>query len=456
MPNALSDIFEQVRNWIETDLAFQMDPLASFIAVIALLTARRADRRSANMMAAERDRAGNISHVIIHEHSLQAAMRGSLKKSRTTSQRDADAPEGFVCSVYSGDTDVEVESVYLKIVFIKGVFGQERWEIRVDIQSSEGLAVPATPLPFRMPPNSRLDWIFPSFVTFFPSRRGLERKLGVERLMSPNEQLCFEFGAYSRVSGTPVTTSMLHRLGIFGFPARGGPWTKVVKHSSLWDALTSPSCPDSLKGWFLEWLECHENFQERIDADESNMLRDWFHQAVFRHYWPPIPIRLEQPKPQFGDPENNTREHRVKRTLLMIPDMTPIDSGRTISGPGGSSELSRFRIGLAMSILDGTVPPVTSTSNISSWPSGLTIDDSVLEAATGARHLCDLGDRRTLTQKEGETLTEHLSVIGLELSRCTYMSPSDPVGLVAEFLRLREELTAIESERFSGSSGSRM
>lgn len=431
MFNDLGANFEQVRSWLESNLSWQTDPVTSLISGIALIVAVRANRRSAKILADERNRAGNISKVIIHDHSMQAAVDRlpgkSNRKLQTTPQRDSGAPEGFVCSVYSGDTDVEVESVYLKILFTRGLLGQERWEIRLDLEASEGLAVPPTPLPFRMKQNSRLDWILPTFVTFFPGRRGQERKLDAPRLLGQGEQLCFEFGAYSRVNAAPVTARKRHRFPYVLpiFPARGGPWTKVVKYSSLWAALTSPTCPDSLKGWFLEWLECRVDFQERIDADKTGTLRDWFHQVVRWHYWPPGRILIGPTRASFGDPESDTPKRRASRTFFALPDMSPIDSGPTVSGPGGSSELSQFRLWLAFLALTGTETPTTFVSDATSWPSGLNPDDPVLEAATEARHSADLMKGRQLTQKERTTFRDHLSAISLELSRCTYLTPAD-------------------------------
>lgn len=432
MVDGLSGIFEQMYSWVINNLSLQVDPVASSIAAFALIVAIVANRRSARMLADERDRAGNISKVIIHDHSLQAAaesLPGKWKrKSYTTSQRDAGDPEGFMCSVYSGDTDVEVESVYLKIIFTKGMLGQERWEIRVDLQASEGLADPPASLPFQMKRNSRLDWIFPSFVASFPNGRGLERKVGILRVMTPSEQLRFEFGAYSRVSAAPAVALRQHRLRIFGFPTRGGPWTKVVKYPSLFDALASSSCPDSLKGWFLEWLECRVDFQERLDTDKSGELRDGFYQVVLWHYWPPGSIELGPKHVSIGDPEHNTREHRITRTFFALPDMSPVDGGRTVSGPGGSSEFSQSRIALAMSVLVDSETPRPDTST---WPPGVA-KDLVLKAALEARRLGDFKGRRQLTSKEAIALKKHLSVVSRELSRCTYAPPSTCEEMVSK------------------------
>ena len=434
-----SAIMQQVFSWIDENLTIQIDPLASIIAVVALVVAIRANLRATRLVEADRHRAGNISRVAIHEHSFQAAMDGrsgdSHRNSHTTPQRDTGDAEGFVCSVYSGDTDVEVESVYLKIIFTRGVIGQERWEIRVDIQSSEGLAAPATNLPFRMQRNSRLDWTFPTFVTWFPNARGRERRLDVTRVMGPNEQLRFEFGAYSRVSAAPVIAEREHRLGLFGFPTRGGPWTRVVKHSSLWDALISPECPESLKGWFLEWLECRADFQDRVDADATGKLRDCFHDVLLWNYWPPGMINVGVAKAKFGDPENDTPRHRVQRTLLALPSMAPMDSGPTVSGPGASGELSQFRIGLAMSVLAGIALVPNPTSRTSDWPSGLADDDPVLRAAAEARRLSNIRKQRPLSGREGEALREQLSTLSRELSRCTYGPPSDCEVAVSEVFK---------------------
>lgn len=451
MINELDDILEQLRKWIEDNITLQVDPLASVFAALALIVAMRANWRSAKIVKDERNRAGNISRVAIHEHSLQAAMDAPLgtfgKKAQGTSPRDAGDPEGFVCSVYSGDTDVEVESAYLKIIYTRGFLARERWEVRIDLQMSEGLAVPATALPFRMKRNSRLDWVLPSFVVFFPNGRGAERKLDVTRLMTAGEQLRFEFGAYSRVSAAPSIAKKEHRLSLAGLPLRGGPWTKIVKHSSLWEALTSPDCPDSLKGWFLEWLECRQDFQERIEADKSGHLRRWFHQVVRDSYWPPGYIAIGRPKMKFGDSANDTRGHRVMRTIFAMPDMSLIDSGRTVSGPGGSSELSQVRISLAMSLLSGEVAPTALAIGNSSWPPGLTLDDPILQAAIEARRLTDLSERRPLSQKEAKARADDLAIITHDLSRCAYASLEECDEVVSEMISGRERSMPVPSPR---------
>lgn len=429
-------LIEQLGVWTYQNLTLQV-----IVATLALIVAIRANRRSAKISADDRKRAGNISRVTIQQHSMQTAtdhLPGMIRSLPSTSQRDAREPEGFICSVYSGETEVEVESVYLKIVFTKGILGQTRWEIHVDIPSNEGLALPATPLPHRMKRDSRLDWTFPTFVTSMPSKRGLERKVGVLRVMRPNEQLLFEFGAYARVSATPTIARSDHRLGLLGFPARGGPWTRVIKYPSLWEALTDPGCPASLRGWFLEWLECRVDFQEQLDADESGNLREWFHQVVLWNYWPPGQFVLYPIDVQIGDPDNDASRHRRARTLLAIPDMTLIDRGRTVSGPGGSSELGQFRLSRAMAVLSGAIPPVSRASEAKSWPAGLAINDPVLKAAAEARKLGDISGRRQLSRQERQTLSKHLSTMSLELSRCIYAPLSECEAAISEVFDQKE------------------
>lgn len=407
------------------NLTFQIDPLASMVAILALLVAMRANRRSAKIIEDDRNRAGNVSRVAIHEHYFQKVIDYSPATPRRiggTAQRDAGDPEGFICSVYSGDTEAEVESVYLNIVFIRGLFGQERWEIRLDIQSSEGIAVPSVELPFRMKQNSRLDWIFPTFVILLPGSRGRERRAGVMRLMTLTEQLRFEFGAYSRASAAPSVAVREHRHGILGLPIRRGPWTRVVRHSSLWDALTDPACPDSLKGWFLEWLECRADFQDRVTNDKSERFREWFHHVVYWNYWPPGRIDVGLSRFKAGDPQNDDPQHRRMRTFLALPDMSPIDSGRTVSGPGGSSDFSQFRMARAMAVLSGKTSVSLVKSESTDWlsPTKLTPDDPIIVAATEARRLGDSIGKRQLSRQEGESLKEHLTTLSIELSRCTY------------------------------------
>jgi hypothetical protein len=416
-------------------VAVQIDPLASFIAILALIFAIRANRRSARMLADDRDRAGNFSKVLIHEHSFQSYLKGDRNRSRAISQRDSGVPEGFVCSVQSGETDVEVESVFLKVIFTRGLFGQERWEVRVDIKAGEGLAVPCTALPFRMKDNSRLDWVFPSFVTFSPSHRGRERKLGAARLMSPLEQIKFRFVAQSKVS-SPVIAESEHRLGVRGIPSRGGPWTKIVKYESLWDAITSPTCPDSLRGWFLEWLECRTDFQERIDADKSDQLRALFHHIYTWNYWRPGNVEIGWHTVKFGNPKNGSPKDRLLRTIFLLPDTTPIDNGRNVSGPGGSSELSQVRLYLALSVLNGSANPEDVGVRTDSWPQGLTADDPVLLAAVEARHLLDGKDFTHMSSAERKELVRREVMIGRELRRCTYMEEEDCTKMVVEYMNM--------------------
>lgn len=424
---------EQVGAWIQNDVAVQVDPLASTIAVIALVVAARANRRSAKMLADERSRAGNISKIAIHEHSMQAVFE-DRSRSPQTAPRDAGEGEGFVCSVYSGDTEVEVESVYLKIVFVEGMLARRRWEVRVDIQASEGLAMPATSLPFRMQPNSRLDYIFPTFVTFFSQSCGKLRKMDVTRFIFPSEQLCFEFGAYSRVSQVPITALRWHRLGSLGIPLRwAAPWTKVVKYPSLWDALTSDTCPDSLRGWFLEWLECRVDFDQRVAGDPS--LRNRLHEVVYWHYWPVGKVAIGGARVAFGDPGHDPHKHRLIRAVLARGGNKLIDRGRTVSGPGGSSEFSQFRLSLVLALLSGAVAPSELSAENSQWPRGLSIKDALLESAVKARRLGDIRNRKQLTQSESDELAEHLSSIGQELSRCTYMPTEDCEEVVSQALQ---------------------
>jgi hypothetical protein len=429
--DAFFGILEQVRAWIENKVSVQVDPLASLIATFALIIAVRAERRSAKMLAEERSRAGNISKVAIHEHSMQAVFD---HRSPQTSPRDAGQGEGFVCSVYSGDTEVEVEGIYLKIVFIEGLLARRRWEIRVDIQASEGLALPATSLPFRMKQNSRLDWTFPTFVTFFPNGRGEERRVDVTRVMSPSEQLCFEFGAYSRASSVPIKARTWHRLGFLGVPLRGAPWTKVIKYPSLWAALTSATCPASLRGWFLEWLECREDFEDRIANDPSGELRNLFHQIVVWRYWPAGHLTIGGVRTGFGDPEHDSRKHRIMGTLLGLGDMSPIDRGHAVSGRGGSGEASQLRMFLALSLLAGKITSSELLVERFEWPPGLTSDDDVLKSAVAARRLGDIKNRQRLTQRESDELAQHLSTVRLELEKCTYMPPADCEEAVSQAL----------------------
>lgn len=423
MLDTLLGFFEQLRVWIENDVDVQVDPLASLIASFALIVAVRANWRSAKMLADERSRAGNISKIAIHEHSMQSVLEDRTRSPRT-SPRDAGEGEGFVCSVYSGDTEVEVESIYLKIVFIEGMLARRRWEIRVDIQASEGLAMPATSLPFRMQPNSRLDWTFPTFITFFPGRRGKERKVDVTRVMRTSEQLCFEFGAYSRVSSAPVEALKWHRLGFLGLPLKAAPWTRVVKYPSLWAALTSPDCPDSLRGWFLEWLECRADFDQRLADDPSGTLRDLFFEVVYWHYWPVGAIAIGGGKLASGDPEHDTPKHRIMGTVLLLGDMSPIDRGHAVSGRGGSSEASQLRMLLVMSLLSGMVTSAELSAIGYEWPPGLNLDDALIRSAMKARRLGDMRNRKQLSSSENDELAEHLCAIVEELSRCTYMPPT--------------------------------
>lgn len=421
MLDSIGQLFEMFRAWVESNVTVQVDPLASVIAVLALIIAIRANRRASKMLADDRNRAGNISKVVIHEHSMQAVFDDRPPK---TAARDAGDSEGFVCSVYSEETYVEVEGAYLKIIFVSGVLGQRRWEIRIDLHQGEGLSSPPPPLPHRLEPNSRLDWNFPTFITTFPAHAGPERRVDVARVMRSDEQLCFEFGAYSRASSAPVVAFQWHREGFGGFPLKGGFWTRVVRYSSLWEALIADDCPKPLRAWFLEWLECRTDFDARLSGDISGQYRRLFHETLLLDCWPAGYFPKGGGKISFGDPDLDAPRRRLSRLLLAIPDRSMIDRGHAVSGPGGSSELSQARMGLALQLLDGTLASTDLLAGASDLPKGLSADDPVLVSAIEARRLSDTKARNQLTRQESRRFEKCMSALRLEIARCTY-APED-------------------------------
>lgn len=435
LPDDIVNLPSHIYEWLAQNLSLQVDPVSALVATLALVVAIGANRQARRMRSDERNRAGNISRVSIQEHSLQAAPREEYSESP---QRITGSEEGFVCSVHSGDTEVEVDSVYLKIVFVRGLFGQQRWEVRVDLSAMEGLAIRPTPLPHRMRPHARLDWILPPFVSFFPRKRGDERRVGLLRVMVPNEQLRIEFGAYSRVGVAPITARSEHELRILGFPLRGGPWTRVEKRNSLWDALADPDCPDSLRAWFLEWLECRSDFSSRIAEDSSEALLLMFHNVLVDNYWPPGEIALLfGDDVKIGDPKNNATSHRFARTFFALPDNSPVGSGHVVSGPGGSSRLSQFRLNFALQVLNGQISP-NDLREDDSWPRGLGAGDPTFKNALEARRLVDLKHERQLIEYEEKTLQNLVKSLAIEVGRCTYMPVWVGERVVRSLLNLQE------------------
>ena len=407
--------------WMQTHgIALQVDPLAFAVATLSLVYAWRANRRAESLESAERARAGQIQRVEIQKHSMQNAL--DFRRKHTTALRDTRHAEGFVCSAYSGDYPAIVEGVYLKIVYIEGLLAQRRYEIHVDLDAGEGLAEPAPQLPHRLGKHDRLDWTFPTFLVTSAAKRGLERKAGSMRIHKESEQLKFEFGAYSAVNGTPVVDTRWHREHLFVVPIPWkAPWSIVTKYDSLWSAVTAPECPETLKAWFLEWVECRADFKDHMEGSGGEDLRAAFFDIVLRREWPSGWVLLRPGVASVGSRDFNTPRVRLLRTLLAVGDLSPVDEGRVLSGPGGSSYASRFRIYCVLVLLSGRATAEDLPPNPSDWPHGVTRDDSHIRAAIDARRLIDRRAKAGITKAELKRLDQLASMIKDEIVRCTYM-----------------------------------
>lgn len=415
------------------DLSLHIDPLASLVAIASLVIALIADRRSRRLFAIERAREGKVDKVRIQTHSLQPMLDSPLSPLGNTPARHSDMPEGFVCSVYSGSDDVEVEGAFLRISFIEGFLGQRRYDIKVDLRSGEGMAEPPPLLPHRMPPHSRLDWIFPTFLTYFPNGRGYERVVDVLRILDAmHEQLYFEFGAYSRTSNIPVTSVAWRRVTPLPIPLKGGPWTRVITYDSLWDAVMSPSSPASLKGWFLEWLECRPDFEARIAEDKTGTLREYIRGVRSWCYWPPgqVPVGVSGSNVLVGDPDHDKTSHLLANMASGLQDKAPADRGAIVSGTGGSGSARQERIHAVFTILAdggdaGLDPREASVNATQPRDRSAPVTDQVLRAAVETRRLYERSKRQALKHTDADRLAKSRSVIRTELSKCIYFSDNE-------------------------------
>lgn len=245
--------------WQRTQI--QIDPIASLVAVCALIVAILAHRQSTRTNKRQRelqDKLGRIDHVRIampawHHKNLRTGLQTTLGGTFKSRPEVADK---VICSVYSGAADIEVESVYLRIESRFGYIRQRVFHIEVDINMGEGMAEKPPTLPVALPGHSRLDWVVTQLFFFYPFKRRGNEDWGTGKILQVDESLELEFGAYAKSSAQPGT-----QMVRAGNPLRL-PWARHVYYSSVLEMLTSEDAPPILRTWFLSFIDSHHNIDQ--------------------------------------------------------------------------------------------------------------------------------------------------------------------------------------------------
>lgn len=416
------------------NVSIQVDPLAFTISFLSIVIAVRANKKSNSIAALERLRGGQLKEVLITEHAMQAHLNKApgVPKVAATASRLNRSPEGFVCRATSGSTPVEVEGAFLDIFYARGFWTSTRYVIHVDLAAGEGLALPPPLIPTRIEPHSSIDWTFPTFLTATLGGREKHRVLDVLRLLSLTETLVFKFGAFSRSSPLAATFESRHGAR-FPFRFVEGPWTRVVEYSSLWDAVMQPTSPESLQGWFLEWVECRKDFLDRVEADPTDALRKHARNIRKQQYWPAGSEAIGTPgRLSLGYLEPKSRSARFWNAFLLIPDRPRVDRGRVLSGPGGSGIMSQERLRMMLAILRGEVATVR-LDEIDEWYPVHSVE--LIETALAFRTLYSGSRAKKLTRQETAHFERLRAAIVTEVSRCTYLSNSESERLLDGVLK---------------------